>query len=116
MLETMKTAALFQKAVTGNPASMPLGELMDAATINGARALGLDTGEIREGAIADLSIVDTDNSYFISPGSFLANLVYTAHSDVISSVIAQGRFIMRNRVVEGEEEILTEARKVLNQI
>ena len=95
---------------------MHLGELMNAATINGARALDLDTGEIREGAIADLSIVDIDNSWFLSPGSFLANLIYTAHSDVISSVIAAGRFVMRDRVVEGEAEILAEARKVLSQI
>ena len=116
MLETMKTAALFQKAVNMDPSHMPLRELMDAATINGARALRLDTGEIREGAIADLSIVDMDNSYFLSPGSFLGNLVYTAHSDVISSVMAQGRFVMRDRVVRGEREILTEARKVLCQI
>ena len=116
MLETMKTAALFQKAVNMDPSHMPLGELMDAATVNGARALKLNTGEIREGAIADLSIVDTDNSYFLSPGSFLANLVYAAHSDVISSVMASGRFVMRDRVVPGEKEILAEARKVLCQI
>ncbi len=116
MLETMKTTALFQKAWKNDPSAMPLHDLMDSATVNGARALGLDTGVIKEGAIADLSIVDIDNSYFISPGSFLANLVYAAHSDTISSVIASGRFVMRDRVIPGEAEILTEARKVLKQI
>ena len=116
MLETMKTTALFQKAWKNDPSAMPLHDLMDSATVNGARALGLDTGVVREGAIADLSIVDIDNSYFISPGSFLANLVYAAHSDTISSVIASGRFVMRDRVIPGEAEILTEARKVLKQI
>ena len=116
MLETMKTTALFQKAWEVDPSAMPLHELMDAATVNGAHALGLETGEIREGAIADLSIVDLDNCYFLSPGSFLANLVYAAHSDTISSVIAEGRFVMRNRVVEGENEILAGARSVLHQI
>ena len=116
MLETMKTTALFQKAWEGDPSAMPLHELMDAATLNGALALGLETGEVREGALADLSIVDIDNSYFISPGSFLANLVYAAHSDTISSVIANGRFVMRDRFIPGEAEILAEARKVLKQI
>ena len=116
MLETMKTSALFQKAWENDPSAMPLQELMDAATVNGARALGLDTGVIREGAIADLSLVDIDNYYFLSPGSFLANLVYAAHSDTISSVIASGKFVMRDRVVPGEAEILAEARKVLKQI
>ena len=116
MLETMKTSALFQKAWENSPSAMPLPELMDAATVNGARALGLDTGVVREGALADLSIVDVQGSAFISPGSFLANLVYAAHSDVITSVIAGGKFVMRDRVVEGEEEILAGARKVLPQI
>ena len=116
MLETMKTTALFQKAWKNDPSAMPLHDLMDSATVNGARALGLETGVIKDGAIADLSIVDIDNSYFISPGSFLANLVYAAHSDTISSVIASGRFVMRDRVIPGEAEILTEARKVLKQI
>ena len=116
MLETMKTTALLQKAWRRDPSAMPLRELMDCATVNGARALGLETGEIREGAIADLSLVDTGNSCFLSPGSFLANLIYTAHSDVISSVIAAGRFVMRDRVVEGEQEILEGARSVLHQI
>ena len=36
--------------------------------------------------------------------------------DEIDSVIAGGRFVMRGRRVEGEEEILKEARKVLKQI
>ena len=116
MLETMKTSALFEKAWRKDPSAMPLHELMDCATVNGARALGLDTGEVREGAIADLSLVDVDNCYFLSPGSFLANLVYTAHSDVISSVVAAGKFVMRDRKVEGEEEILAGARSVLSQI
>ena len=46
----------------------------------------------------------------------LANLVYTAHSDVISDVMARGRWVMRNRVVPGEQEVLEGARRVLSQI
>ena len=116
MLETMKTTALFQKAWRKDPAQMPLSELMDMATVNGARALDLDTGVLREGAIADLSIVDTETSYFLSPGTFAANLVYSAHSDCIHSVIAGGRFVMKNRIVEHEKAILHYAREVLKQI
>ncbi len=116
LLETMKTTALFQKAWRNDPREMPLGELMDCATVNGARALGLESGVIREGALADLSLVDLDNTYFLSPGSFLANLIYAAHSDVISSVIVGGRLVMRNRHVPHEEEILEGARNVIREI
>ena len=116
MLEAMKTTALLQKAWRRDPKAMPLQELLDTATRNGARALGINTGVLEEGREADLLIVDTDSTFFLSPGSFLANFIYAAHSDCIDSVIAGGRFVMRGRRVEGEEEILKEARKVLKQI
>ena len=95
---------------------MPLDELFACATVNGARALGLDSGEIREGALADLSLVDIDNSYFISPAPVEANLVYAAHSDVITDVMVAGKWVMRSRQVPGEEEILAQARKMVAQI
>lgn len=116
MLETMKTSAMIQKAWRGDPSSMPLRELMDMATVNAGKALGLDIGRIEAGALADLLIVDTMNYNFLSPGSFEANLVYSAHSDCIDSVICDGKFIMRGRVVEGEGKILEEARKVLSKL
>lgn len=114
--EAMKTSALFQKAWRDDPSSLPIPELMDMATVNGAKALRLDAGRIEEGAVADISIVDTDNSFFLSHGSFLANFVYSAHSDCIDSVICNGKFLMRHREVEGEKEILKEARRVLSKI
>lgn len=113
MLETMKTSAMIQKAWREDPSAMPLNELIDMATANGGKALGLDVGRIKAGALADILIVDTQNYNFLSPGSFEANLVYSAHSDCIDSVICNGRFIMRGRVVPGESEILAEARKVM---
>jgi 5-methylthioadenosine/S-adenosylhomocysteine deaminase len=116
MLEAMKTAALFQKAWREDPSSLPLPELMDMATVNGARALRLDAGRIEEGALADLLLIETDNTFFLSPGPFLANLVYSAHSDCIDSVICDGRFLMRHREIPGEREIIAEARKVLAKI
>ena len=61
-------------------------------------------------------IVNTTGYEFLSPGSFEANLVYSAHSDCVESVLCNGRFVMRNRVVEGEEEILSQARNILSKI
>jgi 5-methylthioadenosine/S-adenosylhomocysteine deaminase len=116
MLETMKTAAMIQKAWRNDPSAMPLNELISMATVNASKALGLNAGKVEVGAAADLLIVNTDNYNFMSPGSFEANLVYSAHSDCIDSVICNGRFLMRNRVVPGEKEILAQARKVLNRI
>ena len=116
MLEAMKTSAMVQKAWRQDPSAMPLNELMDMATLNGGKGLGLEVGKIEEGALADILIVDTDNYNFLSPGSFEANLVYSAHSDCIVSVICNGRFVMRDRVVPGEKQILDEARKVMMKL
>lgn len=113
MLETMKTSAMIQKAWRDDPSAMPLPELLDMATANAGKGLGLDIGRIEEGALADILIIDTDNYQFLSPGSFEANLVYSAHSDCVDSVICDGRFVMRGRVVPGEKEIIAAARNVM---
>lgn len=116
LLEAMKTAALFQKAWRSDPKALPLPELLDMATINGAKALKINAGKLTEGALADISIVDTDNTFFLSPGSFLANLIYSAHSDCIDSVICGGKFVMRHREIDGEREIIEQARKEIKRM
>ncbi len=116
MLEAMKTTALFQKAWRKDPSALPVKTLLDMATVNGAKALGLKTGVIAEGYEADIQIVDTNNTFFLSPGSFLANLIYSAHSDCITSLISGGKFVMRDRNVFGEKMILKGARTVLKEI
>ncbi len=113
MLEAMKTSAIVQKAWRNDPTAMPLDEVVGMATVNGGRAFGLNLGKIEEGALADMLIINTDGYQFMSKGSFEANLVYSAHSDCVESVICQGKFIMRDRVVPGEKEILEGARKIL---
>lgn len=116
MLEAMKTSAMVQKAWRQDPSAMPLNDLADMVTVNAANALGLDLGRIVPGALADILIVDVQGYQFLSPGSFEANLVYSAHSDVIDSVICNGRFVMRGRIVPGEKEILDAARGVMKRL
>jgi 5-methylthioadenosine/S-adenosylhomocysteine deaminase len=116
MLETMKTAAMIQKAWREDSSAMPINEILAMVSTNPAKALGLNLGKLEEGALADIIIVDTDNYHFMSPGSFEANLVYSAHSDCVDSVICNGRFVMKNRVVPGEKEILAHAKRSLGRI
>lgn len=116
MLEAMKTSALFQKAWRNDPKALPTHELMRLATSNGADALGIPAGRLEEGMLADISIVDTDNTFFLSPGNFLSNLIYSAHSDCIESVIAGGRFVMRGRKVKDEKGILANAEEQIAKI
>ncbi|MBR5568015.1 MAG: amidohydrolase [Bacteroidales bacterium] len=116
VLEAMKTSAIVQKAWREDPTAMPLDELSAMVNVNAAKALGINTGRIEEGALADLLIVNVDDYQFLSPAGFLANFVYSAHSHCIDSVICNGKFIMRGRVVEGEKEIIENARKHMNRL
>jgi 5-methylthioadenosine/S-adenosylhomocysteine deaminase len=115
MLETMKTTAMIQKAWRDDPTAMPITDIMAMATENAGKALGLNIGKVEEGALADLLVIDTQSYSFLSKCPFEANLIYSAHSDCVDSVICDGKFVMRNRVVPGEAEIIAEAREVLNK-
>ena len=116
MLEAMKTAALVQKAWREDPTVMPLNELMDMATVNGAKALDLDCGSIEEGKLADMVLIDIDNYAFTPNNNFLANLNYSANSSCVDTVICNGDIVMENRHVNGEEEILENVRRIYGRL
>ncbi len=108
MLEAMKTSAIVQKAWRGAPTSMPLDELLSMGTVNGAKALGVNAGELKEGALADICLVNMNNTFFAPDYNFKSNLVYSAHSSCIDTVICDGQILMQGGKVEGEQELLDE--------
>ncbi len=116
MLETMKTAAMLQKAWRKDPKAMPLNELIDCATVNGAKSLRLNTGVIAPGSIADFCLVNVNDYAFTPNINFLANLVYSANSSCIDTVICNGRVLMRDRKVEGEEEIYENVNRIFRRL
>ena len=116
MREAMKTAALLQKGWRRDPLALPLNELLNIATANGAEAIGLDAGKIEEGKLADIAIIDIDNYAFVPNLDFLSNLVYSANSSCIESLICNGELIMEQRIVKGEREIIENARRVCNKL
>jgi 5-methylthioadenosine/S-adenosylhomocysteine deaminase len=110
MHEEMKFAALLAK-VSASAETLPAWEALKMATVNVARAYGLcDAGEIREGALADALLVDLDNERMVPCHDLVSNWVYSGDSSCIDSVICNGRFVMRGRHVDGEEEIKEAAR------
>ena len=109
--EALKTAALAQKAWREDPAALPLDELLAMGTVNGASALGLNSGKVEEGALADLILVDTASPFFVPAHNFKANFIYSANSSCIDTLICGGRILMQGGRVEGQEEILARARE-----
>lgn len=116
MRESMKTTALLQKGWRRDATAMPLGELMNLATVNGAKAMGLNSGVVEVGHLADLVLVDIDNYAFTPNLNFLSNLVYSANSSCIDTVICDGRILMEGGVVPGEREILDSVKRVCKKL
>ena len=109
MHEEMKLAALLAK-VQGGAETLPAQDALKMATVNSARAYGLlDAGEIREGYLADCLLVDTKNERMVPGHNLVSNWVYAADSSCIDSVICNGKFVMRGRHVDDEEDIVREA-------
>ncbi len=105
----MKLVSLLSK-VQGGATSLPAQDALRMATTNVARAYGLgDVGEIREGFLADCLLVDLKNERMVPGHNLVSNWVYAADSSCIDSVICNGKFVMRNRHVDGEEEIVRDA-------
>ena len=114
--ESMKTMVMLQKAWREDPSALPLEELMDVATVNAARALGIDAGRVEEGALADLVLVDTRSEAFVPSHNFIGNLILSANSSCFDTVIVDGRVVMEGRRVPGEEEILVKAEETAKRI
>ncbi|MBN1754985.1 amidohydrolase [bacterium] len=111
MIESMKFAALLQKFSYNDPTILPALEIFNMATCNGAKAFRLNAGKIEEGKLADLILVDLNNPSMVPGHNHLSDLVYAAHGDCVDTVICDGNILMEDRKVEGEEEILKNARK-----
>lgn len=111
MREEMKIAALLAK-VSNGPQALPAAEVLHMATRAGAETFGLDAGVIEEGHLADLLLVRNDQACMTPIFHPESNWVYAADSSLIDTVICDGRILMQGRKVEGEEEILADARRI----
>ena len=116
MLEEMKLFSLVSKWQAQNALAGLDKDIFAAATRNGARAFGLNAGIIAEGALADCILVDLNNPFITPCYNLLSNMVYAADSSCISDVICNGRILMRNRKVPGEEQIIADAHKLAVRI
>ena len=114
MHEEMKLISLLAKVEpkTGKAESLPAEEALKLATANPALAYGIPAGVIAEGFLADALLLDLKNERLVPNHNLVSNWVYAADSSTIHSVICNGKFVMKNRHVDGEEEILKDAQKI----
>jgi 5-methylthioadenosine/S-adenosylhomocysteine deaminase len=123
MFTEMRTAALIQKALHG-PQTLPALTALRMATINGAKALGLEDsiGSIEVGKRADLILLKLSALHTTPRPDLISTIVYAAEASNVEMVIIDGQIVMQGRdflrVNEGQilAEALAQSEKLLTAI
>lgn len=112
ILESLKFASLIQKSYQNDPTTLPVEEAFKMATTNWAHAFWLNTGEIKQGMLADLLLIDLDRPEMTPNHNLYANLIYSANASCVNTTICDGKILMQNRKVKDEDIILENAREI----
>jgi 5-methylthioadenosine/S-adenosylhomocysteine deaminase len=106
LLGELRTAALLAKAVSQHATALPAHSALRMATLNGARALGLDaeTGSLAPGKAADLAAIDLSALPSQPVYDPVSQIVYTASREQVSDVWVAGRRLVANRALTTLDE------------
>lgn len=120
MFDTMKFAALLQKGEFENAANMPSYEVLKMATINGAKALGVDNeiGSIEKDKAADLILVDLETDVCQPMGNVFSDLVYNAKGSNVVMTMVNGKIVMKDGKIDGidKKELYKNCTKIIERI
>jgi len=99
MLDELRMAALLAKAVSGEATAVPAHMALRMATLNGARALGLEseTGSLLPGKAADLTAIDLSTLSSQPVYDPVSQVVYSASREQITDTWVAGRRLMASR-------------------
>jgi 5-methylthioadenosine/S-adenosylhomocysteine deaminase len=99
MIGEMRTAALLAKAVAQDASSVPAMTALRMATINGAKALGLEqeTGSLTVGKSADVIAIDLDHLETQPVFSPVSQIVYAASRQQVTDVWVAGKQLLKQR-------------------
>lgn len=113
LFSEVKTAALLAKAVAGDATALSAHAALRMATLNGARALGLDEqiGSLEIGKSADITAIDLGELAMQPVYNPASQLVYTHSGQAVTHVWIEGKCLLNNRELQtlNEREILGKA-------
>ncbi len=116
MFEEMDTAAKLHKLVRKDATAMPAKTVFHMATLGGAKALGIDDrlGSLEVGKLADVVLVDARVPELTPLYDVYSHLVYAAKGGNVSTVVVNGRIVVRNRLMEtvDEAEVMAKANEL----
>lgn len=99
ILGEMRTAALLAKGYAGDASSVPAATALRMATLNGAKALGLEsiTGSLQPGKAADITAIQLDTLETMPVFDPISQIVYAANRDQITDVWVAGQHLLKAR-------------------
>ena len=101
MMREMYLTSLIHKGRTLNPKVVPAEQVLEMATINGAKCalLEREIGSLEVGKKADLIILNPNTIHSLPLHDPIANIVYTMSSENVESTMCNGKWLMKNREI-----------------
>lgn len=115
MFRHMFQAMRYHRAAWRDATVLPAGKVLEMVTIDAARALGMEReiGSLEAGKKADIILVDAFRPHMIPMNMPLYRVAYFANGNDVSTVLVNGRVLMRDRRVlsVNEEDVLNLAQR-----
>ncbi len=103
-----------------NPQNLKAYDVLKMATINGAKALGLDDkiGTLEEGKLADIILIDLNNPNHTPQNNLISSLCYSTFDNDVSYVIINGDLVYDDKkfVYLNEKEIIKNAEESFEKL
>ena len=119
MFREMGIYSLIHKGVNEDSTLLPSHTVIDTATVNPAKAVKMEgkLGEIKDGAIADLVLLDLNKISLFPHNNIVSSLSNSANGSEVSSVMIDGKWVMRNNeyLTIDKEKVLYEVDRLANK-
>ena len=120
MISEMKSAALLQKVGLMDAEALPAARAVEMATVNGARALGINdsVGMLKAGMKADLILVAMNKPHLYPQHDLISNIVYAANGADVAYTLVDGKILLEKGQLTGidEERLYFEVDKSLKRL
>jgi cytosine/adenosine deaminase-related metal-dependent hydrolase len=120
MIRDMRMVSYFANIREKDPTVIPAETVLEMATINGARAMGIEdqVGSIEVGKKADFILIDMDKPHLTPAPDPVSTIVYAAHGSDVDTVVIDGQVVMENRKVLTLDEgsVVEEARRRYGEV
>ena len=116
----MKLAGIIHKAVNDDPTVIPAEYVLEMATINGAKALGLEDsiGSLEVGKKADFVAIDMQKCHLQPYFSPVSAVVYSVTGRDVDTVVVDGKIVVKagQLMTMDEQEVVREAQRRSKEI